>query len=99
MVPPQPYSGSPGCPPVTTTFNRAFVDGLLPNGSAAKVSPGSPAARVLPNKPPRLSMFRRVIFFICQPKRVREERRRRGCRQRGDRISLLPLRRKRIDGR
>src|SRR5262249_60493291 len=25
MVPPQPHSGSPGCPPVTMTFSRLFV--------------------------------------------------------------------------
>src|ERR1017187_3648843 len=66
MVPPQPYSGSPGCPPVTTTLSLGFVgDALLGDGSAAVVANGSPTAKVVPSQLALLSMFRREIGFMC----------------------------------
>src|ERR1039457_666844 len=66
MVPPQPYSGSPGCPPVTTTLSLGLVGGvLLGNASAAVAANGSPTATVVPSQLVLLSMFRREIGFMC----------------------------------
>src|ERR1035441_4480956 len=66
MVPPQPYSGSPGWPPVTTTLSlRLLGDVLLRFGSATVVASGSPTATVVPTQLVLLSMFRREIGFMC----------------------------------
>src|SRR6266576_3576448 len=66
MVPPQPYSGSPGCPPVTTTLSLGvFVGGVAPGkGWATVVASGSPTARVVPSQLVLLSIFRREIGFM-----------------------------------
>src|SRR5690242_16495187 len=67
MVPPQPYSGSPGCPPVTTTltFRLEPVPVASNDGSAAFAVSGKPAATVVATTPALPNKPLRDIGFMC----------------------------------
>src|ERR1700722_7853525 len=61
MVPPQPYSGSPGCPPVTTTFS-------LRTGASA----GDSAMVRVDNAHAWTNMFRRLTGSMSSAQKIHD---------------------------